>query len=172
MFVKPGGHAPSQRAALKENTRVFALRSLHWLRLNTPKLLADVLFSVDNFKTIFNPGALHHGCWPCVILIDPFLIPISKSTDGMVEGTHWSWSALVYKADLRIISDLFIWMNLLVCVRWKNMYRPIAPQGMSSWPEFLVCFLYVCVCVCVLVTYIFLSLLSVISRQSRKSLSV
>lgn len=48
---------------------------------------------------------------------------VSKSTDGTVEETHQNWSALVCKADLRIISDLFICVNPLVCVRWKNRYR-------------------------------------------------
>lgn len=95
---------------------------------------------------------------------------VSKSTGGTVEETHQKWSALVYKAYLKLISDLFICMNPLVCVG-QVQTEPIeegkiAPQGMSSWP-------FSCSCR-VSVTHISLSLSlpSVISRQSRKSLSV
>lgn len=88
MFVKPRGHAPSQRAALEKNTTVFARRSLHRLRLNTPNLSADVLFSAGDFKTILILERCTVDAGPGFILIDPFLILISKSTDGIVEATH------------------------------------------------------------------------------------
>lgn len=68
MFVKPLGHAPSQRVALEENTAIFALRTLHRLYFNTTNLSADVS-SAWTIKG-FNPGALPRGRWPRFILID------------------------------------------------------------------------------------------------------